>query len=193
MFAAALWIIVNLAIIVISLAGGSALSLDPAWHKPLANIGTFLAQIFGNALYEEIVYRGFLTVQAILLLQRFGKMPAVIGGVLIAQLFFATLHLPTLIAAGVSWDQALAFVPQAFAMGCMLAAIYLLTGNLLLAVAAHALTDSYMLIFSTPLAKASYAEFVYGMLALALVLGSWTVNKRKQKEPMLTSVPSSRA
>ncbi len=181
LFALALWAAVNLGVIGFWLAAGKTLAIDPAWQKPLANIGDFLAQIFGNALYEEIVYRGFLTVQIALLLQRFGKTAAVIGGGFIAQAIFAVIHVPMLIVTGNNWAQIADLLPQVFAIGCILAAIYLITGNLLLAVAAHALTDAYMLIFAAPMETSDSANFVYSMLALLLVGGWWAMQGRKEK------------
>lgn len=185
LFGFVLWAIVNLGAIGYWLAQSKMLPLDPAWQKPLANIGDLLGQIFGNALYEEIVYRGFLTVQIALLLQRFGKGTALIGGVVIAQGIFAVIHVPMLIVTGHDWSQIASFLPQVFAIGCILAAIYLMTGNLFLAVAPHALADAYMLIFAAPKENSDAFGFAYPLLALVIVTGWWVMRERKEKEPAL--------
>src|SRR5580704_5607981 len=123
---------------------GASLVLDPGWTKPMENAGLFVGQIFGNALYEEIVYRGFLTVQVYLLLRRLGRNLAMVLAVVMVQAVFATIHIPMLIVAGHGWAEVVAILPQLFIMGVALAIIYLVTGNLLIAVGAHALADAYM-------------------------------------------------
>src|SRR6185312_2303626 len=64
-----LWAVVNLCE---AAARIGHFDFDAQWAHPLGLIGQWIAQIFGNALYEEILYRGFLTVQLALLFERLG-------------------------------------------------------------------------------------------------------------------------
>jgi uncharacterized protein len=105
LFTLVLWASVNLLVVAGVALKGVPLALDPEWSKPVANAGLFVGQIFGNALYEEIVYRGFLTVQVFLLLQKLGGNIAMVIAVVLVQAIFATIHVPMLIVAGHGWAQ----------------------------------------------------------------------------------------
>ena len=167
LFTVGLWASVNCFVAIGVVVNGASLVLDPGWTKPMENAGLFVGQIFGNALYEEIVYRGFLTVQVYLLLRRFGRNLAMVLAVVAVQAIFATIHIPMLIVAGHGWAEVVAILPQLFIMGVALAIIYLVTGNLLIAVGAHALADAYMQIPRD--ATGFEDDFSYLYLALALV------------------------
>lgn len=149
----ALWAVVNMAAGVYVLAAGRQLALDPSWTAPgpVVKLGSLLSQIFGNALYEETVYRGFLTVQLMLLLERLGRLPALLLAALVVQAVFMAIHVPMLIVAEHQPLAALwpSLVPI-FVVGLILLAIYLLTRNLFLSVGVHALTDASMMVASAP-------------------------------------------
>jgi hypothetical protein len=160
-----LWAIVNGAVLCYTLWRSIPLALNPAWAKPTANAGRFIAQLFGNALYEEVVYRGFLTVQLVLLLmRRLPRIPALSIAAVAVQAIFAGIHIPMLIASGNSWPTILSIMPTLFVAGLVLAAIYLLTGNLFVAIGVHALTDAFMLI---PRDSAGLGDFTYLLVGLA--------------------------
>lgn len=142
-------------------------ALDPSWSKPGTAIGALAAQIFGNALYEEIVYRGFLTVQLMLLFERFGRMGATIAAVIVAQIVFASIHVPMLLHQGLLLPDIAGLMPELFLAGVGLAALYFLTGNLFVAVGVHALVDAPTLI--APDVSGLGDDFGYVFLALALV------------------------
>lgn len=160
----ALWAVVNL---VEAAAQIGHFHSDAQWARPLALIGQWIAQIFGNALYEEIVYRGFLTVQLALLFERMGRGKALLLGVILAQAVFASIHIGLLLNMGLSWPAILGAMPELFLAGVALAMVYLVTGNLLIAVGVHALVDAPMLI---PKDVSSLGDdFGYVYLALALI------------------------
>jgi uncharacterized protein len=167
LFTGVLWASGNLFVAAAVLLKGAPIALDPGWSKTTENAGLFVGQIFGNALYEEIVYRGFLTVQVFLLLQKCGRNIAMVLAVVLVQVIFATIHVPMLIVAGHGWADIVSILPQLFVMGVALAIIYFMTGNLLMAVGAHALADAYMLIPRD--ATGFEDDFDYLYLALALV------------------------
>jgi Type II CAAX prenyl endopeptidase Rce1-like len=85
----------------------------------------------------------------------------------LVQAIFATIHVPMLIVAGHGWAEIVAILPELFIMGVALAIIYFMTGNLLMAVGAHALADAYMQI---PRDATGYEDDLgYLYVALALV------------------------
>lgn len=150
---------------------------DPSWTKPGAGptVGAFLAQIFGNALYEEIVYRGFLTVQLMLWLETLGRRRAMWIAVIAAQAIFASIHIPMLLGQGLTWPEIAGIMPELFAAGIALAALYLITGNLLIAVGMHALADAPMLMPSDVSGLGQYFSYAYLAVALVAALGwRWT-------------------
>ena len=177
LFTVVLWACVNLFVAVGASMKGTSLALDPGWSKPVANAGLFVGQIFGNALYEEIVYRGFLTVQVFLLLQKLGRNVALVLAVVLVQVIFASIHVPMLIVAGHGWVETVAILPQLFIMGVALAIIYFMTGNLLMAVGAHALADAYMLV---PRDATGFKDDL-GYLYVALALVSAVVLRTRRR------------
>ena len=112
LFTASLWASVNCFVAMGVVLKGASLALDPGWSKPMENAGLFVGQIFGNALYEEIVYRGFLTVQVYLLLERLGRNLAMVLAVVMVQAIFATIHIPMLMVAGHGWAEVVAILPH---------------------------------------------------------------------------------
>jgi membrane protease YdiL (CAAX protease family) len=148
--ALALWTFLNMGVAAWWLLQGQPLIPEPSWTKPLATTGKLIGQLFGNALAEEVLFRGFLTVQLIILFRRFGRFAAVAGGVSLAQAIFALVHIPMLVRTGVQWRQMPSIFTALFVVGVMLACIYLVTRNLFVAVGAHALNDAATLIFPSP-------------------------------------------
>ncbi|HEX3942809.1 MAG TPA: CPBP family intramembrane glutamic endopeptidase [Rhizomicrobium sp.] len=169
LFSMSLWAIVNGAVLCDTLWRSVPLALDPGWAKPAVNVGRLIGQLFGNALYEEIVYRGFLTIQVMLLLMRqLPRTPALLIAVVAVQAIFAAIHVPMLIVTGNSWPAILSIMPTLFLASLMLAAIYLVTGNLLVAVGVHALSDAFMLISPDSVGLGNFPYLVLG-LAGALI------------------------
>lgn len=159
-----LWAVVNL---IEAAAQIGHFHFDAQWVRPLGLIGQWIAQIFGNALYEEIIYRGFLTVQIALLFERLGRGRALLLGVVLAQAIFASIHIGLLLNMGLSWAAIAGTMPELFLAGVALAMLYLITGNLLIAVGAHALVDAPMLVPKDVSGLGD--DFGYVYLALALI------------------------
>src|SRR5262249_59034559 len=89
-----------------------------------AAIGALVAQLFGNALYEEIFFRGVLLRQIYWRLgpetthlQKFQKVAIALA---ISQSLFALIHLPILLSGGSSLIVALAHLPSIFTAGAAL-------------------------------------------------------------------------
>ena len=135
-------------------------------------LGGFLGQIFGNALYEEIVYRGFLLPQ---LAKKFTRLSwsgsprlAFLLALLVSQTVFALVHVPGRLAAGVEIGNLLAFLAAPFVLGVLFALVYVRTGNLFVAIGLHALVNDPVL-----LVNAGGVVLVPLLLVVLTILFAW--------------------
>lgn len=102
--------------------------------------GLLLAQLAGNALYEEALFRGFLLDQLVLKLRdrRFGFELALVG----SQATFALAHVPSRLYQGFAPVALAESVGLLFLLGLLFALVYYRTGNLWIAVGLHALSNA---------------------------------------------------
>jgi uncharacterized protein len=172
LFTLGLWATLNIVAIAGAELQGLPLVLDESWTKPgvTRTIGAFIGQIFGNALAEETIFRGFLTVQLMLIFRPLGKIAACTFAVIVVQAFFASIHIPMLREHGASWTDILQTLPELAFVGTMLAIVYFVTGNLFVAVGIHALADASMLVISSGFGIHDYSDFAYLGLGLLAVL-----------------------
>ena len=105
-----------------------------------------LAQLIGNALYEEIAFRGFLLPQLVLKFRRLGIAAGIVLAVLVSQGLFALAHVPNrLWVTGLNPSQLPGALLPLFLLGLYFAMLYLLTGNLFAVIGVHALTNEPLL------------------------------------------------
>jgi uncharacterized protein len=142
------WIVVNAIEGAWQIAANGAVSWDGAWQRlgVTAVIGTLVAQLFGNALYEEIFFRGVLLRQVYWRLgpetthlQKFKNLAIALA---ISQCLFALIHLPILLSGGASLMATLAHLPALFIAGAALAILYARSDNLALCVGIHSLANA---------------------------------------------------
>lgn len=178
LFTLGLWAVANLLVVAGAKIQGLPIALNESWTNPglTQTFGSFLGQIFGNALAEETIFRGFLTVQLMLILRPFGKVAAATIAVIAVQIFFASIHIPMLREHGVSWTDIFETLPSLGLAGAGLAIVYFATGNLFIAVGIHALADAYMLIARDSFPFDDNFGFVYlglGLLAALVWRFAW--------------------
>lgn len=150
-----------------------AIALDPRWYTAgIALIGLLLAQVIGNALFEEIAYRGFLFPQlffqfSALRHQRWGRCAAAVTA---AGAVFALSHIPNRIYLGMTPDAIAVDLLLLVGWGLLYTLIYLRTDNLWLTVGIHALGNAPTTLFHTApiLAGAGASFLLYGLAVLAL-------------------------
>jgi len=144
---AAVWLAVNAIEATWQIAATGAVSWGGDWQRLglTAAIGALVAQLFGNALYEEIFFRGVLLRQIYWRLgtktthlQKFQKLAIALA---ISQSLFALIHLPILLSGGASLIAALAQLPAIFTAGAALAILYARSDNLALCVGIHSLAN----------------------------------------------------
>ena len=141
-----LWVVTQGLVMVGAWAAMGEIPINPRWVERGATvvIGALIAQVFGNALAEEIIYRGFLLPQTWLklgggLLSRPGWRLAL--AVLISQGIFALSHIPNRIFNGMTPAEMLPDMLMLLVFGVYYAFLYLRTGNLFIAVGVHALAN----------------------------------------------------
>lgn len=143
-FTLLLWALLQLVELVAGLLANGTVTFRNAWTNgnALLLIGLLLGQLFGNALVEEIEFRGFL------LPQLFHKFTAqalqdrpwlrLSLAVLAMAVIFALMHIPNRIAMNESFGD----LPLVLILGILFALYYLRTGNLWVAVGLHTLHNA---------------------------------------------------
>ena len=162
-----LWIAMQLALLLIAVLRSEAV----AWHHDWTGrgvgfvLGGLLAQLLGNALTEEIQFRGFLLPQLYLKATgRYRRGVALAIALVGSQALFALSHIPNHVF--VRHMPAAELVATQFGLflgGLFFAAAYLVTRNLFVAVGIHSLGNEQV-----PLVQAS--ENTTGAVWFGLVL-----------------------
>jgi membrane protease YdiL (CAAX protease family) len=172
-FTFVLWLLGNLITASIGVLTDS-LQWHPMWTQQglLTILGWLVGQLFGNALYEEIAYRGFLlsyTVSLSLTAHRSrqqSQQRRFVFAVLTSQLLFALAHIPNrLIVDALPLGHALLSLLPLWLLGVLFAWSYWHTGNLLLVVGVHGLLNTPTLL----VANAASTITSYLLLGLALL------------------------
>ena len=159
----AYWLALQLVLVGVGLALGGV-AIDPDWGtRPVAELaGSLIAQLFGNALHEEVLFRGLLMIQLFLLLAASDRSDrsAMAWAVVLVSVYFALTHLPSVLRN----EYALAFeLPRLFIAGITYALLYLYSGNLLFVVGVHGAGN-----WNMPLIETATDE---GMIAYLFRLG----------------------
>lgn len=147
-------------------------------------IGMLLAQLIGNALFEEIAYRGFLFPQMYLRLEHLGEQRwlRLILALVVSQGLFALSHIPNRLYLGMAPGAIVPDLLMLFALGVLFAWIYAKTDNLFIAVGIHALGNAPTTLFRTaPFLEVGGASALIYALVIAAFYGApvaWTNRQR---------------
>lgn len=175
-----LWLATQAIVLLINWINGD-IHLDPIWSKfgVTAVLGALIAQLLGNAFFEEMEYRGFYLSQFYLKIKTQKEGDRRIWSILAMLTLFILSHIPNRIFSGYT----LADIPLDFTLlfiwGLFFTAVYLVSGNLFLAIGVHALMNK-----PTMITEATFpAGILIALLALILlvVLG---IRKRKTAPPV---------
>ena len=140
------WLVLNALALGYDAIAGVPIQLDAVWDRPAHQLGGMIGQFFGNALFEEIVFRAVLVTQIARWLDRgtAATRRRALGIALVAsQLIFMAAHVFNRLAAHM-WatpGDAIKDLSLLFVMGLLLATVWLRTRNLLIAVGLHALSN----------------------------------------------------
>jgi membrane protease YdiL (CAAX protease family) len=165
-----------------ALANGAVL-LHPAWAQPAVPIGMLAAQIFGNALFEEIAYRGFLFPQLYLAFERLAawRWGRFFAALFVSQGVFALSHIANRVYLGLSTADIALDLLMLVGWGTLYTLIYMRTDNLFLAVTVHALGNAPTTLFATVsvLDGAAASFLYYGIVVLVLFVAPlWLALRR---------------
>lgn len=167
----AIWLAAQMLLASSALAAGHGLSIDPAWiERGAANPGiAFAGQLFATALAEELAFRGFLTPQLATKLAAggMGARTATAVAIVGVQLAFALSHVPQRLASDVSGLELVSNLGLTWVIGIGFALLYWRTGNLLLVVGIHALSNELAPLFDSPLPQAVAFNVVIAALVVA--------------------------
>jgi len=142
-----LWIFMQLLNIIVGLILSGKPIIYNGWNKYGVPVmfGSIIAQLFGNCLFEELAFRGFLLVQ---ICKKFtGGKGNLFTGLFVSQLLFALIHIPNRILSGMNIFEILPSLIIVFILGVLFATVYLVTDNIFLSIGIHALWNTPLLVF----------------------------------------------
>ncbi|MDX1531575.1 MAG: CPBP family intramembrane glutamic endopeptidase [Rhodothermales bacterium] len=141
--------------------------------------GKLLETTLGSAFIEEVMYRGFLVPQLYLLARAWTPSRTVQAAVALGlpQLYFGLNHVPAALRMGIPASEAAVYVVHVILVGFLFAAFYLRTGNLFVAIAAHALVNNPM-----PVVVAGPDPSLLALVGVCLLLLAWPTLHRRFDE-----------
>ena len=144
-----LWAGINLFQALWGLRVDASVQANPDWARLGASrtVGIFLAQLLGNALLEEILFRGVLFEQLhVRLLNRgTGATRSLLLALAVSQALFALIHVPLRLSSGMPLDALPGELALLFGLGVLLALLYWRTANLYVCIGVHALSNAPLL------------------------------------------------
>ncbi len=178
------WVTLQVILLFIALIGKeSSVSLSTAFETEqwTTTLGLLTAQVLGNALAEESMFRGFLMPQ--LYLKFGGRRDKIfwypmLWAILASQLGFSLIHIPNLYHQEIPGVEIVGALAIIFALGVFLALLYIRTANLFVCVGLHTLLNT-----PTPLVhpvvqpQLDVLQLIVLVLAL-LVLVLWPLLKK---------------
>ena len=167
------WTLLQLTLAITDLRlGGRTVPIAAAWHSDrwTWEIGSFTSQIFGNALVEELIFRGYLLPQFYLKLG--GKKDQItwrplVGAVVVSQFCDTLAHIPNLhniAIPGLSPPEQLA---QLFIIAVLFAILYIRTANIFVCVGFHTLLNAPMPLIE-PMIQPQTVIFVMMLVVLVV-------------------------
>jgi hypothetical protein len=138
-----LWIAINMVDLGMTLLTHSSISFNSdIFRNSNVVFAELLGQIFGNALLEEVLFRGFLLVQIYLLSKKVNNNTSrILYAMFISQSIFAAIHIPNRIYSGlVGLDFVYDFIILVI-LGVIFSLLYILTKNLFFVIGVHSLMN----------------------------------------------------
>jgi membrane protease YdiL (CAAX protease family) len=141
---ALIWAANQIVLVIVFALSGQEIAVNPDWSSSgwTRATGAWLGQLFGNTPLEEMLFRGFLLPQCLLLtlswLPNARAAIQLLFALVISQGLFAVLHVFfNLHESHGQW-----LLLAQFVMGLLFAGVYLRTGNLFLAMGLHTLVNN---------------------------------------------------
>ncbi len=180
LFTLTLWGAAQVVHLVAGWAMNGRVALDPAWTGGAGIVlGVLIGQIFGNALFEELAYRGFVFPQLYLRLHGDGERPwhGFVLTLMISQALFALAHIPNRLYLGMSAGEIAADLAMLVGWGVLFTFIYMRTDNIFLVTGIHALGNAPTTLFaSMPALQGGGASLlIYALAVLAIFVLPWAL------------------
>jgi len=138
-------------------------------------VGKLLGQYFGNAAFEELMYRGlFLTQFYLIFKQKKSNRTAIVLSIIVSQFIFSIIHIPNKLLIKQS-DNLLLELTTIFIVGVIFALIYIKTKNLILLVGVHSLINVPFI-----LNEINFPISLIVLFLIILIIVFW--NKLKQND-----------
>ncbi len=178
-----MWLLMQAIQLVSALLSDGTFQVSPAWSGGGATVlvGMLLAQLFGTALVEEIIFRGYLLTQVREKLHRRwlgSARRALIPALLISQFSFAVFHLPGHIASGLGPVDIVIDLVRLTLLGTLFALLYLRTGNLFIGIGIHSLSNNPTALFVPDPNQDSLLALAFG----ALIIIFWPRRRERESE-----------
>ncbi|MBZ0291973.1 MAG: CPBP family intramembrane metalloprotease [Anaerolineae bacterium] len=172
-----IWLVAQAVLVLLALAQGQPLALHPNWNQRGTTIvlGVLIGQVFGNALYEEISFRGFLLPQ---LYFKINARPRLLIALLISQALFALMHIPNRLAFGATLAEAVSNLPMLLLLGILFALFYLVTGSIFLSIGVHALGNAATPLFASG-ADPSLITYLVALVVLLILVARQRLTARR--------------
>lgn len=181
-------LVVGLGVWLVAQAASVAVALVTVGSVPLSAtlvaggagtlLGLLIAQLFGNALYEEALYRGFLLTTLHARFVSSGRPRPFLAALVLSQTIFALVHVPSRLVDGVGGVSLAANLTFVLASGLVFALLYYRTRNLLLVVGIHALLNYPTVV----LGSEAIASLAVAILSLVLLV-AWPALERRLPVP----------
>jgi uncharacterized protein len=145
-----------------------------------AALAPLFAQLLGNALVEETVFRGIVLPQIYLKSAKFcPRLVALVIALIGSLMAFTLSHAPVMLDGHfATWAELFHALLWTIPFGLVLSITFVVTQNLFVSVGLHALWNSPALIAP---AKYQQIEHVWWVLSVALIAGWWTWRKVRGK------------
>jgi membrane protease YdiL (CAAX protease family) len=169
-----LYAALQLAILVAALVSGSGLVVV---QDASTAVGVFASQLFGNALVEEAVFRGFLFRQLLARARLRGGTGAIVAATALAAAIFALWHIPVRLATGYHGADLIATLVVAWLGGVLVSYLYVRSGNLLILVVLHTLFNDQASIVRSPVPS----QWILCVLAIGVI--AWIEVTARRRSP----------
>jgi membrane protease YdiL (CAAX protease family) len=184
------WILVQVTGVAALALQGESLALADSLIRVgiLPVLGGFIGQVFGNALYEEVVYRAFLLPQLAKKFTRLSRSEsprtAFLLALLASQVVFTLVHVPGRLAGGVEVGDLPVFLTAPFVLGLLFTLVYARTGNLFVTIGLHALiNDPVLLVDAGGVVLVPLLLVVFAILVAWPSLLTWVGGEESRPEP----------
>ncbi|NOY61181.1 MAG: CPBP family intramembrane metalloprotease [Calditrichaeota bacterium] len=168
-----IWLISNLVSLLFTYLNTGQISFISNFNFSL---GKFIGQIFGNAPFEEIVFRGIFFLQFYLLLKvKVTNKKAIILSVIFSALFFAVVHIPNRLWIN-KVDNLILETSVLFMAGIGFTIIFIYTQNLAFMIGIHALSNAPFVLFKT---SSSIKYFTTYLLIIVITFLWKKITKQK--------------